>query len=183
MTEGEAFKLIDDALSALEPDAQARILAWANTKFGSSAVSGPSSRPSATPAVARVKAPSKNKNGPSGTKRSKTTLKIDKTIDLFPTDKQSATEFAAEKAPSSIPQKGVIAVYYILEIIELEDAAVGQVAAFFQAVNWPLPADLPNALQQAGSKGWLDTKNSDDLKLTPLGYNLVRHELPQSKAG
>jgi hypothetical protein len=58
---------------------------------------------------------------------------------------------------------------------------VSAVYTFFKTLNWPLPADLKNALQQAGSAGWLDTADAENIKLTSTGENLVEHSLPPSK--
>jgi hypothetical protein len=52
------------------------------------------------------------------------------------------------------------------------------VYTFFKTLGWPVPSDLRNTLQQAGTKGWLDTKDSEDIKLTAMGENLVEHTLP-----
>jgi hypothetical protein len=184
MNEGEAFKLIDEALSALDPDAQGRIIAWANQKFAGapqpSALHTYAS--SAVTATAAKPAKKKKKTTPSGTKKPKVMTKPDKDINLFPTDKQTSLDFAKEKSPANLKQKGVVAIYYIRDILGYEHVGMAQVAAFFKAVGWPMPADLPNTLQQAGTEGWLDTSDSDDLKITSVGENLVEHQLPTKKA-
>ncbi len=38
-----------------------------------------------------------------------------------------------------------------------------------------------NAAQQAGSKGFLDTVDSEDIKLTPRGTGLVKNDLPRAE--
>jgi hypothetical protein len=48
-------------------------------------------------------------------------------------------------------------------------------------VSWKLPGDLRNSLQKvAYMKGWLDTKDTDDIRLTPQGLNFVDLDLPRS---
>ncbi len=47
----------------------------------------------------------------------------------------------------------------------------------FKTMAWPVPSDLANASQRAGSKNYLDSKNRDDIGLTTHGENLVEHQL------
>jgi hypothetical protein len=103
---------------------------------------------------------------------------MDKSLNLTPSGKPSATDFATEKTPSNNYQKAVVAVYYLRETIGLSAVTVPGVFTFFKAVGWPAPTDLRNTLQKAGSEGWLDTADGDDIKLTSMGENLVEHSLP-----
>jgi len=75
-------------------------------------------------------------------------------------------------------QKCVVAVYYLRDKIGMEKVTVQAVFTYFKHLQWPIPTDLKNTLQQAGSEGWLDTANSEDIKLTAMGENLVEHALP-----
>ena len=188
-TEGEAFKVIDEALSALDAEAQARIIVWANLKFmaGKPIGTAPSTAiPSSSILSPAGKKPPANAGKLSKPKKltpkkSKIILKIDKDIVLFPEDAKTSAEFASEKAPSNAQQKGVVAIYYICNVLGRGNVTIGQVAAFFKAVRWRMPANLPNTLQQAGTKGWLDTSNSEDIKITSSGENLVEHQLPRKQ--
>jgi hypothetical protein len=38
-------------------------------------------------------------------------------------------------------------------------------------------------LHQAGTSGWLDTSDSEDIKITSSGENLVEHDLPGKAKG
>ncbi|MEO1303279.1 MAG: hypothetical protein AAFV36_08930 [Myxococcota bacterium] len=182
ISEGEALKVIDEALSSLDQDAQARIMAWANQKFlgAAPAVAAPAGvaapAPSAPAAKKAEKKPSTRSSKP------KPVLKVDKDINLFPEGKKSCNEFVEEKSPTNAKQKGVIAIYYVREILEYEKVTTSHVAAFFKAVGWAMPSNLPNTLQQAGTEGWLDTADAEDLKITSQGENLVEHRLPGNKA-
>ncbi|MDB5598294.1 MAG: hypothetical protein JWN71_338 [Xanthobacteraceae bacterium] len=104
---------------------------------------------------------------------------MDKGLNLTPQGKQSAAQFAIAKAPSNVREKCVVAVFYLRDVIGLEKINVIAVFTFFKTVQWPTPADLKNTLQQAGSAGWLDTADSDDIKLASLGENLIDHDLPR----
>lgn len=170
MNEIDAMKLVSEALEKLQTaEERGRVLMWAHSKFG-----GASPRPAGglhVP-VAGV-APLKTKSQ----KKSKSIIAMDKSLNLSPTGKQSALEFASDKAPSNAQEKCVVAVHYLRDVIELQSISVQAVLTFFKTVQWPPPTDLKNKLQQAGSKGWLDTANSEDIKLTTLGERLVEHDL------
>ena len=65
-------------------------------------------------------------------------------------------------------------------ICDLNPVTADHIYTAFKGLAWRVPSDLVNTLQQAGSKGWLDTANSADIKVTPMGENLVEHDLPKS---
>jgi hypothetical protein len=111
-------------------------------------------------------------------RKAKTMISMDKNLDLAPHGKTSAVQFANEKSPSNVKQKGVVAVYYLREFIRLPKVSAPAVFAFFKCVQWPVPANLKNVLHQAGTDGWLDTANGEEIRLTSMGENLVVHELP-----
>jgi hypothetical protein len=172
-SEGDAFKVVDEALSGLETDAQRRLLEWANSKFGGNAVAAIQKNAGT---VATDK-PTKNKTA-SATKKPKVVMKQVKDLDLRPKGKPSANDFAKEKAPSNLRQKCTVAAYYLVNVLELEVVTASHVLTFFKEVGWPVPGDLINTMQQAGSEGWLDTKNAEDVKVTLRGESVVEHQLP-----
>jgi hypothetical protein len=188
MNEIEAMSAIAEKLEKLAEDERSRVLAWANAKYSGSVMSlekpiggaaAPSSIAPASPASS--KSPSKGDAKPKPGKKAKTIIAMDKTLNLTPQGKPSAVQFAEEKAPSNSYQKAVVAVYYLRDTIELPAITVQSVFTFFKTVGWPVPADLKNTLQKAGSEGWLDTAKADDIKLTSMGENVVEHSLPAKK--
>lgn len=103
-------------------------------------------------------------------------------MDLFPKGKVSAIDFAKEKSPSNALHKGVVAIFYIRDVLGYQKVGIPQVAAFFKGAGWQMPSDLANTLQQAGTAGWLDTADSSDIKITSTGENLVQFKLPAKKS-
>lgn len=184
MNEVKAIEAVANALDPLDPEERARVLGWAQLKYGVPAQVGfahqspakPVATPAATspaPGAAKAKTP----------KKTKTILSMDKGLNLSPAGKVSAVDFATEKVPANGKEKCVVAVHYLRDVIEVEKVTAQGVLTFFKTVGWPVPADLKNMLQQAGTEGWLDTADSNDIKLTSSGENLVEHKLPgQAKA-
>ncbi len=106
---------------------------------------------------------------------------MDKSLNLTPSGKPSANDFVAAKSPTNVMQKAVVAAYYLRETIGMSKVTLEAVLTVFKHVGWIVPADLKNTLQQAGTQGWLDTADSQDIKLTSSGENLVEHSLPKAK--
>ncbi|MFZ5615938.1 MAG: hypothetical protein ACOZAA_01260 [Pseudomonadota bacterium] len=177
MDEIDAMKAISAVIDKLQTEEKARVLVWVQSKFGgapaASNLGAPTLRaapmaPAGSSLLPKIKA----------AKKAKTIISMDKTLNLLPQGKQSAVQFAAAKAPSNAKEKCVVAAYYLRDVIELQNVTAQAVFTFFKGVQWPMPADLKNTLQQAGSSGWLDTADSEDIKITSSGENLVEHHLP-----
>lgn len=174
MSEVKAIEAVDNALGALDPEERARVLAWAHLKYGAPTKVGAGAQQQP---VAPVSAPA-NTAKAKASKKSKTIISMDKNLNLSPPGKASAVQFAAHKSPTNVKEKCVVAVYYLRDIIEMEKVTAQAVFTVFKHLQWPIPSNLKNTLQQAGTAGWLDTADSEDIKLTSLGENLVEHDLP-----
>ena len=109
--------------------------------------------------------------------KSKSIISMDKTLNLKPTGAASAQDFANEKSPTNVKHKCVVAVYYLRDIIKIKKVTLEAVYTYFKTVSWPIPTDLRNTLQQAGTDGHLDTADNQDIKITSIGENLVEYEL------
>lgn len=182
MDEIQAMQSLATALENLGDDARVRVLSWANAKFGGGKVLSDSAVHTPSPAaVQKPAAPSKKPSG-KASKKAKSIIAMNKSLNLSPSGKISAIQFQSEKSPKSVIQKCVVAAYYLRDIAELEQITVSDVFTFFKTANWKVPADLKNTLQQAGSKGWLDTADGEDIKITSMGENLIEHDLPGKTA-
>jgi len=101
-------------------------------------------------------------------------------IDLFPEGKTSFKEFAAEKAPGTNDERYAVAVYWILRVAELETATVAQVMSCFMVADWRLPTNAANGASKSRVAGYLSSGSSEDLKLSSIGINLVKSDLPRA---
>ncbi|MGQ0661962.1 hypothetical protein [Sphingosinicella sp.] len=181
MNELDAMKTIAEKLDKLSADELQRVLAWVGAKYGSGAPAIGSSPPAPASKPATAAPPTKS-SAKKTSKKSKSIISMDKTLNLSPSGKKSAVQFATEKKPSNSRQKCVVAAYYLREFVENDKVSVSSIYTFFKTLGWPLPADLKNMLSQAGTAGWLDTSDFEDIKITPIGENLIEHDLPAAKA-
>jgi hypothetical protein len=116
-------------------------------------------------------------------KTKSTSLSIIKDLNLKPRNKKTIDAFIADKQPSSLLEKTATCVYYLGHTLSIKGICYNHVFTCFKHLKWRLPADLPNMMQQAGTKGWLDTSSNDDIKITTHGENLIEHDLPKTKKG
>jgi len=172
----------EEALESLDDGARKRVLDWVCARY-----LGESAAKSAANYVqhedpgkkAKSKPKPKGKSG-SGKKKSKAIPKLIKSLSFNPNGKKSGKSFAEEKKPTNAKEKGVVAAYYCRDVLEVDAVTIDHVFSFFKAVGWPIPADLLNTLQQAGSAGWLDTADSQNIVITAMGDNLIEHTLPKT---
>ncbi|MFI1223768.1 MULTISPECIES: hypothetical protein [unclassified Streptomyces] len=106
-----------------------------------------------------------------------------KDIGFRPEGKIPFKQFVDEKQPTTLDMKGLVAVYYFEQILELEEVGVGHVMAAYKEAVWRNPSNPENSLQVTSSKHhWLDTSNMRAIKTTQRGRDWVEHDMPAKKA-
>lgn len=104
---------------------------------------------------------------------------IVKDLNLRPPGKKSFKDFADEKGPTNFNQKNTVAVYYLRELLGITDVTVDHVFSCYKEAGWRTPAmPLNNLRVTASQKGWLDTSDTTDIKISIPGRNFVEHDLP-----
>ncbi len=67
--------------------------------------------------------------------------------------------------------------------VEVQKIGLNHVFSCFKETGERLPLALPQTCRNAANaKGWLDTADQNDLKITTQGTNLVEKDLPRSNA-
>jgi len=178
-SEIKAIKTLDTILANLDQAARLRVLKWAWEKYISEPLPF---KKHITQATQSGKRPRKQ-----AIKKSKTQIKsrpsIIKDLNLMPKGKKSFADFIAEKQPSSNQQKCTVAVYYLNQILDVASIGVDHVFTCYKSAGWRIP-NLGNVLRlTAFRRGWLDTSNMMDVKLTTHGLNLIEHDLPPGSKG
>lgn len=134
-------------------------------------------------AVDTSEAPSKGKKASSGKPSSrrpkiKRSFTIDKDLDLVHGASQSLKDFSDSKSPSTVLEKVLVSVYWLTRVREGGTANIDQLYTCFKHMSWALPSDLVNTVQQAGTRGWIDSKKRDDLRVVVSGENHVEYSMP-----
>jgi hypothetical protein len=105
-----------------------------------------------------------------------------KELNLRPEGKPSWRDFHAQKEPSTQEHIITIAVYYLKHTLDIEKLTPEHVFTCFKDINQRTPKNLPQAIRDiAKRKGWLDTSERGNIKITNHGENFVDHDLPTSK--
>ncbi|MDP1598690.1 hypothetical protein [Phenylobacterium sp.] len=127
---------------------------------------------------------SKASNGTAKHKRSakdtRGEWKLVKDLDLRPAGKQSFEDFIEEKRPASNEDKYVAVIYYLSEVLEVQNVSIHHVGTVFRLTKtWKEPTDVASGLRTASArKATLDAKILDSIKLTATGRNFIDHDLP-----
>ena len=175
ISEIDIMKEIDKILCRIkDPATRDRILQWAWSKF--------SSRPIILNSVKKSKEnKGKKAKGEKKTKR-KISYSILKDVNLKPKDKQTFEDFVAEKNPQAMIDKCMVSIYYLIRILQASQITTNHVYTCFRISKWRVPSNLENRLQWVASqRGWLDTNDMTNIKLTTHGENYVEHDLPYRK--
>jgi hypothetical protein len=144
----------------------------------------PSGTAAATPKPRRRKRAATKENGAKDGaarpgRRRATAPSFDDELNLRPKGGQSFEDFAAAKKPTNFDERNLVSAYYITRVAKVGPATVDKVYTCYKDRTWRLPADPRNSLAQTAAKrGWLNTKNMDDIKLSMPGENYVEHDLP-----
>ncbi len=177
----ERLDQVDRALkiiASIESNPDLQVAAF-NLLFGTPAAA-PTSPAAPAPAEGGAAA-AKPRNG--GTKRASkaTSVSQDKSLDIAPKGKQPWVDFAALKKPGNLSEKYATGVYWLLEVAELPAATLNQVYTLFLTAKWAVPANPRNKLHMAGSDGYLDTADANNIKLTSGGTAHILNVLPHDK--
>jgi hypothetical protein len=102
-----------------------------------------------------------------------------KDLSLRPKGKKSFIDFADEKKPPNHNDKVTVCAFWLSKEAG-QKVTAEHVNTCYQGADWKRPTDLRDTLRQTASKkGWIDTADSDDIKVTTSGEDHVRHDLPE----
>lgn len=146
---------------------------------------GQSPRQGAPSKKRRARAPQGSESNNGKARRSTAApLREDRDLDLKPEGEVAWEDFAAAKNPTNNHDKHAVAVYYLEHVASLSPVTVRHAYTAWRRVGWKLPANFPNSLRlTAAKKNYIDTGDSNDLRLRSVGMNRVEHELPGQAKG
>jgi len=185
ISEIDVMKIIDDNLSKiLDPETKNRILKWACEKFSSKPIIFREDEEKQEPSQNKIKSKKvKAKRNPvkKSSKKGSLTLSIVKTLNLRPSGKKSLSDFVKEKSPDSNEKKCLVATYYLKNTLK-QQVGLNCIYTCFKSENWRIPANLKMTLLVLSSRrGWLDTSDSNDIKVTTHGENFIEHDMTEKK--
>jgi hypothetical protein len=138
-----------------------------------------SRRPARKRTISTRKAKSSS-GGAARVKRKAGLPRVVKDLSMRPKGKKSFADFAAEKQPATHQQKQADILYWLREFGGMsEGITIDHVNTCYLEAKWPRPANLANAIPvTAKKKGWIDSSELSNIRLTTRGEDEVVHELP-----
>ena len=92
--------------------------------------------------------------------------------------------FKEQRDPRSDVQMAVVVAYYLAELApegcKKDTITTADVLKYFKQAGYELPAQPKDTLPHAKTAGYLESAGHGEYRLTPVGHNLVAHNLPNS---
>jgi len=103
-------------------------------------------------------------------------------LNLSPQGKESLKDFYSKYDAKSNFEKNLLFCYYLLKHVEASALNWNHFYTCYKAVAERVPGNLYQSLTDTKNrKGWIDTQNTEDIKLTIAGENYVEHEMPKKQ--
>ena len=147
---------------------------------------GPIAKPTARPAPGRSGTERKRKNmdskegGPRKARGRTGSPSLVRDLSLRPKGKQAFMEFVEEKQPRNHFEKQAVVVYWLEKIASMQEGiTVDHVNTCYVTAKWKRPARFEaNLSLTAARKGWIDTSDGSNIRITVSGEDFVVHDLP-----
>ena len=94
-------------------------------------------------------------------------------------DKLSLREFYSSKNPTINYERNAVFCYYLLKSKNIKPIGINHVYTCYKEMNQRVPS-LVVSLSETSQKGWLDTSDMSEIKITPRGENYVEYDLPKT---
>jgi hypothetical protein len=105
-------------------------------------------------------------------------FKLDRNLNLRPEGKESLKDFAENYNMDSTPARILIVVYYLKEILELDDINLNHIYTGFDKLNIRVPKSLYQLVSDTKNKsGWLEFETMDNIGLSVQGRNTIKYDL------
>lgn len=131
--------------------------------------------------------PNQKAKSPPVRKSVKATVKSSKlvnSLNLKPSDKESLKEFYSKYVIKSGFENNVIFIYYLEKTLSQSNIGVDHIYTCYKDVGQKVPGNLrQNIIDTKRNKGWIETDNMDDLRLTQIGENYVEHDALRASNG
>jgi hypothetical protein len=90
-----------------------------------------------------------------------------------------------EKQPNSARQMACVVAYYLSEYAPEKErkatVTVADLAKYFKQAGYPLPQNMDQLLVDCKRSGYMEAEARGEYGLTPVGHNLVVHNMPAGK--
>ena len=132
----------------------------------------------ASPEKPATSAPKKRNSSSSASKKRKSkSPNIVSSLDLMPSGQDSLDDFIRGLKVKSNLERNAAFLYYLIHEIKVSDVGLDHIYTCYRHLKTKVPAAFYQSIVDTGNKGWIDTKNTDNLTLTGVGLNYVEHDM------
>ncbi len=103
-------------------------------------------------------------------------------LNLRPKDEKSLEEFYNEYSVGNNFERNITILYYLRRVLKLEGIGINHIYTCYKKVGAKIPNIYQSLADTKNRKGWIDTTNMDDLKVTVQGENYIEHEAEKKEA-
>lgn len=96
-------------------------------------------------------------------------------------DKPSLKEFYSDKSPRVNYDRNAVFCYYLQKIKEIRPIGINHIYTCYKEVNRRVGDLIVSLSETSTKKGWLETSNMSDIRITIRGEGYVEHDLPKVK--
>lgn len=92
-------------------------------------------------------------------------------------------DFYSAKAPPTSQEQITVLIYYLQKILECTGITSNHIYSAYKDVGVRTPTDIGKIVRNTSSrKGWIDSSDGANLRVTVSGENFVEHDLPKAQA-
>lgn len=121
---------------------------------------------------------SENSSKKSQSSSKKQGFKLDRSLNLRPEGKLSLIDFVKNYKMDTTPQKILLIVYYLREILKIEYVNANHIYTGFEKLKIRVPKSLYQLISDSKNKmGWLEFESMDNINLSIQGRNSIKYDL------
>jgi len=98
-------------------------------------------------------------------------------LNLVSNGKDSLKDFFAKYQTKNNFEKNIVILYYLERVIGEENIGINHIYTCYKHVLQKVPNIYQSLLDTKNRKGWVDTANTENLKVTVSGENYIEHEI------
>lgn len=96
-------------------------------------------------------------------------------------DRPSLREFYSEKKPASYVEHNTLFIFYLNRLCDIDTVTPSHVYTCYADVGARKPGAFYQSLLDTSRKGWIDTSDTERIRVTTVGENFVEHDLPRDE--
>lgn len=98
-------------------------------------------------------------------------------LNLVSNGKESLKDFYAKYQVKNNFERNIVILYYLRRVVGEENIGINHIYTCYKHLSQKVPSIYQSLLDTKNRKGWVDTSNTDDLKVTVAGENYIEHEM------